>query len=420
MNIWIELATVVVELVLPWYFFSGMLGKSMQSLAIKLTVAVTYYGLLAFLSLFLSISAIRITVLILVTFIGAKIYFCKSWAETIYPTILFFLSSMFSDILCGTFLQLLGISLDDLMGSGLERLLYNTSGKFLHLLFLYIILTISKANFDRRSLARAVPLLSCQLLSIYICFHSFASISRGNSPRYVSLETLCLLYINVVICAYVDVLNQAYETEKEAQLSKQQLEIQKNYYADVMERQEETRSLWHDIKKYMLSMEALIGTENKEEAEWCLERIHSAFLKSATTVDTGNTLIDSILTYGMKKAEEAGVKLQPEIWVDSQLAFPATDLFIIIGNTIDNAVEACREINEGDKRYVSISLYQKNHLLLYEITNPYNSNSATKPGRIHGYGLKNVRSCVERNNGEMTITKENEMFKVAIHLNLGN
>lgn len=417
MNIWIELSTVVVESLLVWYFFSGMLGKSRESFTNRLIVALIYFGVLTCLSLFVEISIVRSSVIILLTYFTAKRYFGKTWVATIYPTILFFLFAIISDILCGTLLQMLGVSLDNLMGSGVERLLYNTSGKFLHLLCLYIILAITKPNLDRYSVIRALPLLSCQLLSIYICFHSFISVAQGSNPTFVNLETLGLLYINIVICAYVDVLSRAYEAEKEAQLTKQQLEVQKNYYMDVMLRQEETRSLWHDIKKYMASMESLVGSENKEEAQRCLERLHSTFQKSATAVDTGNTLIDSILTYGMKKAEDTGVNLLPEIWVDSNLDFPATDLFVIIGNTIDNAIEACSRVDSAD-RIVSISLYQKNHLLLYEIKNPYSPDVQPKSGKIHGYGLKNVRACVERNNGEMSITKENGIFDVTIHLNL--
>ena len=418
MNIWIELSTVVVELLLIWYFYSGMLGKSKSPTAIKVVVALVYLGLLTCLSLLVNTSVVRSTVIILLTYFAAKLYFGKTWVSTIYPTILFFLFAIISDIICGTLLQMMGISLDELMGTGVDRLLYNTSGKFLHLLCLYIILAITNPNLDYHSIISALPLLSCQLLSIYICFHNFISIAQGNNPTYVNLETLGLLYINLVICAYVDILSRTHEAEKEAQLTKQQLEVQRNYYMDVMERQEETRSLWHDIKKYMASMEALVGSENKEEAQRCLEKIRSVFPKGATAVDTGNTLIDSILTYGMKKAEEVGVVLRPEIWVDINLAFPATDLFVIIGNTLDNAIEACCQVDDVSSRIVSISLYQKNHLLLYEIKNPYNLDAEPKPGKIHGYGLKNVRACVERDNGEMSITRENGIFDVSIHLNL--
>ena len=185
-----------------------------------------------------------------------------------------------------------------------------------------------------------------------------------------------------------------------------------------MERQEETRRLWHDIKKYMASIESLVANENQEEAQKCLEQIQFAFCGIANAVDTGNKLVDSIFTYGMKKAKELDVTIRPDIWVDSQMHFPATDMFVIIGNTLDNAIEACCQIEDKSARVVSVILHQKNHLLLYEVSNPYNGKKLQGPGKVHGYGLKNVEACVERNDGIMNIAKEHSTFVVSIQLNL--
>ena len=417
MNIWIELSTVVVEVFLPWYFFSGMLGRANSSRITMVIVGVTYTAALAVLSLFIPSSAMRSSIIMGLTYLAAKLYFNKSWVSTIYPTIMFFLFAILSDILCGTLLQLSGVPADALMGDGVDRLIYVILGKLLHLLCLYIVLTITKPQVSTQSIFKALPLLSCQILSIYICQKNFLIVMDGNGPEFLRLETLGILYINLVMCVFVEVLNRSHE--REAEIGRQQLELQKNYYLDIMERQEETRSLWHDIKKYMATMEALVDSENKEEAQQCLDNIQSTFSELANTVDTGNKLIDSILTYGVKKAEELTVTIQPEIWVDSKIDFPATDLFVIIGNTLDNAIEACCQIEDESKRIVSMGLLQKNHLLFYEISNPYNGKKTQKSGRIHGYGLKNVEACVERNGGLMSISKENGVFAVSIQLNLG-
>ncbi len=419
MNIWIELATVAVELFLLWYFFTGMLGRSNSPGVLKILAGIIYGAALSALSLFVQSSPTRSAAIMILTFLAAKIYYRKSWVTTVYPTVLFFLFAILSDILCGTLLQLSGVPSDALMGDGIARLIYNVFGKFIHLICLYIILILVKAPSDMKSILKALPLLSCQLLSIYICQQNYLIVIQNDGPSFIRFETLSLLYINLIMCAFVDTLNRSHEREKEAEEAKQQLTLQKNYYLDILERQEETRSLWHDIKKYMASMEALVDSKNKEEAQQCLDSIQSAFSEIANTVDTGNKLIDSILTYGVKKAEEVGVTIRPEIWVDSKIDFPATDLFVIIGNTLDNAIEACCQIEDEAKRIISVGLHQKNHLLLYEISNPYNGKKTQKPGKIHGYGLKNVEACVERNDGLMSISKENGIFAVSIQLNLG-
>lgn len=418
MNIWIELATVLVEVFLPWYFFSGMLGRTIRPLPLKAAVGAIYAAALAALSLLLPSSPLRFTAIMILTYFSAKIYFSKGWLATLYPTILFFVFAILTDILCGMLLQSGGIPAGELMGSGTARLIYNILCKLFHLLCLYIILTITKAKSYTYSLLKALPLLSCLLLSTYICQQNFFIIIDGNGPDFLRFETLGLLYINLIMCASVETLNRSHEREREERTARQQLELQKNYYLDIMERQEETRRMWHDIRKYMSSMESLVANENREEAQKCLEQLQSAFSGIANAVDTGNKQIDSILAYGMKKAEELGVTIRPEIWVDSRMNFPATDLFVIIGNTLDNAIEACCQIEEESARVVSIVIHQKNHLLLYEVSNPYNGKKLQRPGNVHGYGLKNVEACVARNNGLMDISKKHGIFAVSIQLNL--
>ena len=395
-----------------------MLGRTIRLWPLKVVVGMIYAAALAALSLLLPSSPLRSTAIMILTYFSARIYFNKDWLATLYPTILFFLFAILSDIFCGTLLQLGGVPTGELMGNGIERLIYNILCKLFHLLCLYIILTITKAKTDTYSLLKALPLLSCQILSIFICQQNFLIVMDGNGPDFLRFETLSLLYINLIMCAFVETLNRSHEREREEKTARQQLELQKNYYLDIMERQEETRRLWHDIKKYMASMESLVANENREEAQKCLEQIQSVFSGIANAVDTGNKQIDSILAYGMKKAGELGVTIRPEIWVDSRMNFPATDLFVIIGNTLDNAIEACCQIEEESARVVSIVIHQKNHLLLYEVSNPYNGKKLQRPGNVHGYGLKNVEACVARNNGLMDISKKHDIFAVSIQLNL--
>ena len=173
MNLAIELATVIVELVLAWYFFSGILGKSKQLIIIKLLVGFAGCIVLTSIALFVKVSVIRTTVCIVIIYFIAKTYFQIDWIEIVYPTILFFFFAFFSDILCGTLLQMAGVPMNELLGAGIERFLFNISGKLVHLLCLYLFLTVSKPNFDKSNIIRSLPLLSCQVLSIYICFHSY-------------------------------------------------------------------------------------------------------------------------------------------------------------------------------------------------------------------------------------------------------
>lgn len=417
MNIWIKLLTVFIELFLVWYFYSGMLGSSNRYPICQIAIGILYFCIMSILSMCVNATMIRTCVIMLFTYFSAKIYFDKPWIDTIYPTVLFFLFAMLSDVLCGTILQTVGVPSDALMGAGADRLVFNSIGKILHLFFLYLVLNVIKTKADKQSIVMALPLFSCHLLSIFMCCQNYISVINGDNARIAIHETIGLIYINLIICAYIEILNQLHEKEQKAEREKQMLEIQRNYYQEIMTRQEETRILWHDIKKYVASISALVENDNRAEAHRCLDNIHSAVVGADNYIDTGNTIVDSILTYGINKAVAAQVVIKPEIWVDSCLNFPATDLFVIIGNTIDNAIEACCQIDDAEK-LIYLSLIQKNHILFYEIKNPYKIDQEQKKGKIHGYGLKNVRACVEHGNGKMSVSQNDGMYIVSISLNL--
>ncbi|RHS37042.1 ATP-binding protein [Butyricicoccus sp. AF10-3] len=92
---------------------------------------------------------------------------------------------------------------------------------------------------------------------------------------------------------------------------------------------------------------------------------------------------------------------------------------VILGNTLDNAIRACNGVSADTPKIVSLTLRQKDSILYYRISNPYDPEfSSKKREGIHGYGLKNVSSTVEQIGGTMQINQENNQYTVEIILNL--
>ncbi len=247
-------------------------------LPLKAAVGAIYAAALAALSLLLPSSPLRFTAIMILTYFSAKIYFSKGWLATLYPTILFFVFAILTDILCGMLLQSGGIPAGELMGSGTARLIYNILCKLFHLLCLYIILTITKAKSYTYSLLKGFAASLLPAPEHTSVSRTFLSLLR-NGPDFLRFETLGLLYINLIMCASVETLNRSMSGNGEERTARQQLELQKNYYLDIMGVREETRRMWHDIRKYMSSMESLVANENREEAQKCLEQLQSAFFR---------------------------------------------------------------------------------------------------------------------------------------------
>jgi sensor histidine kinase regulating citrate/malate metabolism len=161
----------------------------------------------------------------------------------------------------------------------------------------------------------------------------------------------------------------------------------------------------------------MLESGNTPEAARCLEQVNAAFSEVHRTVDVGNAVVNGILERALEQTRNTPVSLKLDVWVPAKLPIAAVDLNIIMGNTLDNAVEACLEPEPSAKQAtIQLTLRQQNHILFYEIRNPRQRSERHKPGTIHGYGLRNVAHCVEKYQGTMDVQKTEEEFSVCIQI----
>lgn len=155
---------------------------------------------------------------------------------------------MFSDVIGAFVLSRLGISINKLLGISEGRLIYNTTSKIIHLFLLVIIILFTNARFDSKALLHAIPLMLCNLSSIFILFAQYTTfIDNGKYSTFV-MTTICMLVINIVVCGYTEIVKKSYELQKNQLCMQEQLAKQELYYQDIIARQDESRALWHDIK----------------------------------------------------------------------------------------------------------------------------------------------------------------------------
>ena len=196
----------------------------------------------------------------------------------------------------------------------------------------------------------------------------------------------------------------------EAELAEHHYAMQQEYYEQFRSQQEETRAIWHDISKYLRAIQADADNTSLVQMQQMLDSVTSI-------VDVHNRIVSVILNEYVQAAKQAEVCLEMDVQVPSELFVTAADLYVLIGNTMDNALEACLEL-PADQRRISLKLRVHNSILFYGIENPFAPQYQNRiRDRFHGYGLKNVRKCVERYGGTLEVQKDDGIFRVLAHLN---
>lgn len=417
MNIWIEAYTVLLECIFTFYFFHRMLQPAYPSRWLIASIYILYYCLFVYTSLHFPMLP-RLGVSSLFLLMSYHFLLKQSALKILYNIVIFYIIAAFADLFSGAVLTRMGIPVQECLGIGAGRFIYNTTAKILHLLLLILFLTVTQRRCDPHALRRAIPLIFCNAASSTVLLAQFESfiVSEQYAPFIIS--TVAVLLINIIICVYTESEKRFYEIQEQKRLMEQQLEYQQEYYQATIARQEESRVLWHDMKKHMLAMEALVADNRSLEAADHLTSLKKSLQHLEQTVHTGNQMLDGILNYGMQKANAAHVRLNLDLWVDPTLQFPVADFYVILGNTIDNAVEACSTLSMPDLAIINLILHQKNHTLFYEISNPMPPSPAKKAGKIHGYGLESVKECVQRNQGLFSLNTEDGVFCITITLNI--
>ena len=304
---------------------------------------------------------------------------------------------------------------------GNNRVIYIVLTKIVQIFCIYLVIKLSQWRKSQESLLNAVPLLLCQVFSIFICEIMYQSALKTASAVTASfiVGAVGVLYINIVIFVYVERIKTVSEIKKQNELAEQQYKSKLEYFEQVRDDQAETRALWHDIRKYLNTMNDLINRNDIAHARECISQVSELFEDIGKVVDVGNTVVSAVLNHSVQKAHRLNIDADLDVRVRPDLNISAADLSVIIGNTFDNAIEAVSTL-PGEKRRITIQLIEKGAMLFYEIANPYETGAPVpkKDRKRHGFGLKNVRRCVDKYKGTIRLSPEGGEFIVSVQLNI--
>ena len=191
------------------------------------------------------------------------------------------------------------------------------------------------------------------------------------------------------------------------------------------------RGMKHDMKNTLAVIQRLSAEEGNRELQEYLSELNKGFEELEVRFRTGNTVVDTLLNM---KYHEA-VRDVPDLKVDTDhLLFPqgieihSYDIGVILGNAVDNAMEACRKLKAkepGADAFIRISSLQKGNLLILKVENSFDGKVVRKPQnefpvtdksdrKSHGIGLTNIKSTAEKYQGAVDFKVNGKVFVLSV------
>ena len=362
----------------------------------------------------------RTLYLLLGGFLLARLFYeVQTWPAAFASGSFFVLGSVV-EILA---MLLIGVRLPDtdlLMQVGAARLIYVVFSNLIQIPLLILVSHFFNREESDLRIVWLLPLISIQLASISVCYVVQCHAADKDFPDYMVFFMAVLLFVNIMIVFYVEALRKNEKEKYLAELTEQHYHLQIEYYQQLLEKQQETKDLWHDIKKYTAAMQAVAAQNDSEQLRQIAQAAADAYERVKDISAVGNPVVDALLNQYLRSAKENQIQVLLDITIPEVLAISTLLLSVVIGNTFDNAIEACRLINP-EKREILLQLRKQNRILFDSIENPYiDAVTQLRVGKHHGYGLKNVERAVNQNNGNFQLEKVDGNFIVQIRLNCEN
>lgn len=264
--------------------------------------------------------------------------------------------------------------------------------------------------------AIVVPIIS-------IFFEIQISMQDDISDLVYCMSLICILALNFIILYLYDSLAKAFKDRIQSEVSKQKKLYYQNQAKIIQQSYESTQRLRHDIKNYGIALTELIKNNENEKALDYISSLSGLIEPTKIFSKTGIVAIDSIINYKFTKAEEIGISIDSEIAIPYDVTFKGNDLVAILGNLLDNAIEAT---SQAGNKYIKFNIEYDKGTVLIVLKNSFNGNlnisgdsyKTTKQdvSAMHGIGLKSIESAVKKYNGEMKTSHTKNEFSVKIIL----
>ena len=418
---------VILEILIALSFFKTISNRKSIPAYTEIIISLVFMTIQTIIILEIKEQMIVTIALFLMVFGISLLYKLTMFKRFIF-SVVFMILFILSEIVIGLVLTMfLHVSVEKLS----TEVLYYMQGALVSKLLMFAIIKIV-GFFSIKSETRVlkyiyIPFATLPISTFLVVYILSEFTYRSKDGKLLNISTVASIFLiiaNILVFYLFEYQLRTAELQKEEQMLKQQLKYKAEYYKELSSRQQITNKTMHDIKNQLFALRD-IYINNPNEGMEKIETICEDILSAYTLKFTGIEAVDALITSKMLTMKENNIKFSNNIYISKDYNFDIVDMCVLLGNLLDNAIEANNEVDE-EKKYINLFISQQMDYLSINISNPTNEKrkinenviaSTKKHKELHGFGLKSVKDIVSKYNGNCTFKQEDDNFEVFIMLN---
>ncbi len=339
--------------------------------------------------------------------------------------------SIFSLLICTAWMLVEVIVMMILKAVGFDAAILKDAGSFISkmcmLLLSVIISHCTKDNFySEIPLKYFLIIFLTPICSIYIMHHIFfIAASHNEYAIFSATASFLLLVVNYVIFEVYDWISRDAELREQNRLYAQQLEFCSQQAEERESLCLEIRRIRHDLKKHLSVLLEMVRIGQRNETEKYIAQLLDDGVgdRPKEVSRSGNIVVDSLINNTYALAQKDNIHFNINVFIPASLPFESGHLAIILGNLMENALEACRGIKEGN-RFINLDISYAKEVFQLSIRNNYQKKrkkdtighylTTKNDTTYHGLGLSSINHAVANYQGQVEIIDNDNEFQVIV------
>ena len=267
----------------------------------------------------------------------------------------------------------------------------------------------------------------------YLVIRSSNLLYRAEGSDALTMESMLLLTIAATfgaVLANYGAMSADSERLRRLQLEMEMNERQRRYQVR-KETMSEVNRRYHDLVSYARTLEAAgsqpgSGSEDAAIGKSLAERLTEGLTEESLLPETGSPVLDMLLWERGQACRKEGIRFIPQIDAPACMlaGIDGFDMHAIVGNALDNAIEASRKLANEELREIRCKVSAVGEMLFVKVENHYSGELCREGNRAdgrlltakdnktgaHGHGIENIRRTLQRHGGTLEIEAANGLF----------
>lgn len=232
-----------------------------------------------------------------------------------------------------------------------------------------------------------------------------------NHYQMLIMQLLGMASLFCILFAYRKLL-QNFRLSTEVSLLEQQERSLNQYVEEAKTHYEKTKSFRHDIKNHITVVKKLLQNGKTQQALDYIGDMEGMAEELAFPCNTNNPVVDILAGNKLGIAKSMGIDVCCTLILPHPCGLRDIDVCIILSNALDNAIYACKNMEEGAEKYIRVTGRIQGDFLFIEIENSFQGEGSFKKGT----GLSNIKAVTEKYHGAMSVKTQGEVFVLNVLL----